>query len=137
MRGETILIWPEDVQFIVAGDWMVDCVEVLANNPWIGSMGLNAIRRQTIERYWGPRRWLRTKKFLRDGRNFGTRLRHARAVLSSAGFPSGRAVGLPKESSGRAFRRSRERTSGESSDRGKRPAARRPWATPAAAAKQK
>ncbi len=55
-RGDYLMILPEDVQFIIAGDWMHDFVEVLANNKHIGGICFNAQRRITIDRFFGPKR---------------------------------------------------------------------------------
>jgi hypothetical protein len=39
--GEYLILWPEDVQFTIQGDWLVDLVEIMGRNPWIGSVGLD------------------------------------------------------------------------------------------------
>jgi len=52
--GKYVLIWPEDVQFVVEGDWLERLVELLEENPWIGSVGLNFLRRKTNRRLHGP-----------------------------------------------------------------------------------
>jgi hypothetical protein len=54
--GKYVLIWPDDVQFVVEGDWMVRLVETLESNPWIGSTGLNFLRHKTYKRLLGPPR---------------------------------------------------------------------------------
>lgn len=54
--GKYLLLWPDDVQFVVEGDWMVRLVETLEANPWIGSTGLNFLRRKTYTRLIGPPR---------------------------------------------------------------------------------
>ena len=88
-KGEVILMWPDDMQFIVEGDWMVDCVEILMRHPWLGSMGLNSLRSSTLYSIWG-------KKFpsLKDIRiiwseikRFGFRYRFQKRLESSGGFP--------------------------------------------------
>jgi SAM-dependent methyltransferase len=58
-KGDVVLLWPDDMQFVLEGDWMKDCVELLMTNHWIGSMSLNFQRRQTIQRVWGKRRFNR------------------------------------------------------------------------------
>ena len=45
--GKYLLLWPEDVQFVVEGDWLTRLVSVLEENPWIGSVSLNFLRRKT------------------------------------------------------------------------------------------
>lgn len=52
--GKYLLLWPDDVQFVVEGDWMIRLVQTLESNPWIGSTGLNFLRRKTYVRLVGP-----------------------------------------------------------------------------------
>ncbi len=52
--GRYVLIWPDDMQFVVEGDWLPRLVETLDRNPEIGSVGLNFLRRKTIRRLFGP-----------------------------------------------------------------------------------
>jgi glycosyltransferase involved in cell wall biosynthesis len=52
--GDYVLIWPEDVQFVVEGNWMIPLLQTLDENPWIGSVGLNFLRKKTLRRLLGP-----------------------------------------------------------------------------------
>ena len=52
--GDYVIIWPEDVQFVTEGDWMVPLLQMLESHPWIGSVGLNFLRRKTLRRLLGP-----------------------------------------------------------------------------------
>ena len=52
--GDYVIIWPEDVQFVTEGDWMVPLLLTLESHPWIGSVGLNFLRRKTLRRLLGP-----------------------------------------------------------------------------------
>ena len=52
--GKYLILWPDDVQFVVEGDWMQRLVETLESHPWIGSTGLNFLRRKTYRRLIGP-----------------------------------------------------------------------------------
>jgi Glycosyl transferase family 2 len=54
--GRYLVLWPDDVQFVVEGDWMVRLIETLESHPWIGSAGLNFLRRKTYRRLVGPPR---------------------------------------------------------------------------------
>ncbi len=54
--GKYLVLWPDDVQFVVEGDWMARLVQTLENNPWIGSTGLNFLRRKTYRRLLGAPR---------------------------------------------------------------------------------
>ena len=51
--GKYLLLWPEDVQFVVEGDWLTRLVSALEENAWIGSVGLNFLRRKTNLRLHG------------------------------------------------------------------------------------
>ncbi|MFZ4680910.1 MAG: glycosyltransferase family 2 protein [Terrimicrobiaceae bacterium] len=54
--GKYLLLWPEDVQFVVEGNWLTSLIETLNETPWIGSVGLNFLRRKTNLRLHGPLR---------------------------------------------------------------------------------
>lgn len=51
--GKYVLIWPEDVQFVVEGDWLSRLVNTLDEHPEIGSVLLNFLRRKTCRRLLG------------------------------------------------------------------------------------
>jgi hypothetical protein len=51
--GRYVLIWPEDMQFVVRGTWFERLVATLEDNPWIGSVLLNFLRRKTYQRLLG------------------------------------------------------------------------------------
>ena len=84
-KGEILLLWPDDMQFIVEGDWMVDCVEVLLQNKWIGSMGLNCLRRSTIQRIWGnqPVSLKSLKAVWKEIKHYGVNFRFQKQIYSS------------------------------------------------------
>ncbi|MFN8400369.1 MAG: glycosyltransferase family A protein [Anaerolineales bacterium] len=88
-RGEVVLIWPDDMQFIVEGDWMVDCVEILMKNPSLGSMSISGLRRLTLRDIWGKK--LPTLKDIRiilnEIKRFGPNFRFQKRIESSRGFP--------------------------------------------------
>ena len=44
-RGEYLILWPEDVQFTVKGDWLADLVEILGHHRDLGSIGLDFQRK--------------------------------------------------------------------------------------------
>ena len=50
------MIWPEDVQFVVEGNWLTRLIKTLDDHRWIGSVGLNFLRRKTLRRLLGPPR---------------------------------------------------------------------------------
>lgn len=54
--GKYLLLWPDDMQFVVEGGWMARLVETLETHPWIGSTGLNFLRRKSYRRLVGPPR---------------------------------------------------------------------------------
>jgi hypothetical protein len=85
-KGEIVLIWTDDVQFIVEGGWMADCVELLIKNPWIGNLCLNCLRRATNERFWTWKRWMDWKLIRKEAKRYGRSFRHQRIACSSSGF---------------------------------------------------
>lgn len=102
--GEFLIIWPEDVQFIVAGDWLVDFVEILQRNKDIGSMSLDALRRATIQQFLAPHVFGNMRKFFTELYWYRTRFRRSRTVTSSRGvrvvtlgwiFPGVAGSGIP------------------------------------------
>ncbi|MGZ3658849.1 MAG: glycosyltransferase family A protein [Bdellovibrionota bacterium] len=52
-RGECLLLLPEDVQFMVRGNWLRDMVEVALANERVGHIIFNYQRRVTIQRLFG------------------------------------------------------------------------------------
>ena len=83
--GEYIIIWPEDVQFVVAGDWLVDMVEVLREHPDLGSMCMDFQRRATLRDIMHPRVQDHRARFLDEIGRYGIRFRHPRRLTSSRG----------------------------------------------------
>jgi glycosyltransferase involved in cell wall biosynthesis len=85
-QGDYILIWPEDVQFTVKGDWLVDLVEILNQHRFIGSIGLDFQRQCTLHqrftRPWHDNRHIGFEEFKRFGLHFRRRM----TVHSSRGF---------------------------------------------------
>jgi glycosyltransferase involved in cell wall biosynthesis len=88
-KGEILLLWPEDVQFVVQGDWMRDCIEILLKDPSIGGLSLNFHRRQTIDRIWGKQRFNKggVWKMWKDLKRYGTKFRLQKKIVSSNGYP--------------------------------------------------
>ena len=88
-RGDVILMWPDDMQFVVEGDWMRDCIELLMANHWIGSLSLNFQRRTTIQQIWGKKwlTWKGIKEAFGEIRQFGAKYRFQKKIVSSRGFP--------------------------------------------------
>lgn len=84
-RGEVLLLWPDDMQFIVEGDWMVDCIEVLLNHEWIGSMGLNFLRRKTIKNIWRLPLREQFEPLKRELKRYKAHFRFQRQLISSRG----------------------------------------------------
>lgn len=63
-KGEFIIIWPEDVQFIAIGNWLEDIVAILSKNYDIGTIGLDFLRRKTYIKKFTWRKWLDLKTIL-------------------------------------------------------------------------
>lgn len=88
-RGDVLLMWPDDMQFVVEGDWMTDCIELLMANDWIGSLSLNFQRRKTVQQNWAKEGLTRNvlKETIGEVRRFGTKYRFQKKLFSSRGFP--------------------------------------------------
>ena len=88
-KGDVILLWPDDMQFVVEGDWMRDCIELLMANHWIGSVGLNFQRRTTIQQIWEKERfgWTGIKDAWSEIKRYGMQFRTQKKIYSSRGYP--------------------------------------------------
>ena len=84
--GSHLLLWPEDVQFVVAGDWLRDLVELLEGHAWLGSLCLDYQRRATLERLLRPSPTREWRQVLRELLRYGPRYRHSRLLASTRGF---------------------------------------------------
>lgn len=51
--GRYLLIWPDDMQFVIEGEWMSRLITTLEANEFVGSVGLNYLRRKTVRRLFG------------------------------------------------------------------------------------
>jgi glycosyltransferase involved in cell wall biosynthesis len=86
-RGEVLLLWPDDIQFIVEGDWMIDCMEILLQNEWVGSMSLNCLRRETIKNWTNlAPNWSQIRPMIGDIKWLGKKFRVPRRLSSARGF---------------------------------------------------
>jgi hypothetical protein len=83
-RGRYLLLWPDDVQFVVAGSWMSDLIEILEAQPGIGSVSLDALRRQTLQRVFAARAGVGAR--LRELYWYRTRFRVPSVFSSNGGF---------------------------------------------------
>lgn len=54
-QSDYLMILPEDVQFVVAGEWMRDLVDVLDRHRHLGGIVFNAQRRETIRDQFAQR----------------------------------------------------------------------------------
>lgn len=48
-RGRYLLLWPDDIQFVVAGNWLSSLIEIMEANAGIGSIALDALRLKTLK----------------------------------------------------------------------------------------
>jgi len=85
-KGEYVILWPDDVQFIVEGGWLTHFIRELEANRWIGSVGLNCLRRKTIDEIWGGRRFLRYKEILSELKRYGINFRRQRVIPDDFGY---------------------------------------------------
>lgn len=77
--GDLIMLLPDDVQFVVQGNWLHDMVELLQAHDWIGSIALDFMRRQRNQRQFN-RGW---SAHVRELILHGRRWRRPRLVYSS------------------------------------------------------
>ena len=54
-KAEFIMILPEDVQFILKGNWLQDMIEVVSTRSDVGHIVFDAQRRVTVQRLFGQR----------------------------------------------------------------------------------
>jgi hypothetical protein len=79
-RGDFLLMLPEDVQFLVRGDWLEDMVEA-ASHRRVGHVQFDAQRRRTLEHYFGCwRPGLRGRRLALPLRRPYRRIRTARGM---------------------------------------------------------
>ena len=84
--GEYLVIWPEDVQFVIEGDWMADVVELLQQNTDIGSVCLDYMRKVTIDSLLRPK-WIKNWRLIKkEISSFGLSFRRGREIYSSSGL---------------------------------------------------
>ena len=86
-QGEYLILWPDDVQFIVEGNWLTDLVEILQTHPNIGSVTLDALRGCTLDRLFAPVCWRDLPRMIREFYWYRTNYRRSYDVRSSRGFP--------------------------------------------------
>jgi glycosyltransferase involved in cell wall biosynthesis len=85
-RGKYILIWPEDIQFVVKGDWLVDIIEVLEKCNFIGSVGINFLRHSTVKQLFTMQRWLSWRLVAKELYYFRNKFRFQQRLRSRRGF---------------------------------------------------
>lgn len=84
--GEFLILWPEDVQFVVEGDWLCDMVEILQQHPELGSVTLDALRRSTLANILKPPSWRDLSRMAREAYWYRGNYRRAHDCISSRGF---------------------------------------------------
>lgn len=85
-EGEFLILWPEDVQFVVAGGWLCDMVEILQNHPEIGSVTLDALRQSTLQNILKRASWRDLGQIAREAYWYRRQYRVAHDCYSSHGF---------------------------------------------------
>lgn len=84
--GDYLVLWPEDVQFVVEGNWMSDLVEILENNKNIGSICLDHMRKVTLQRIFHPELTENWRLLFQEFKIFGRRFRRKSILSSADGF---------------------------------------------------
>ena len=85
-EGEFLILWPEDVQFVVEGDWLCDMVEILQTHAEIGSVTLDALRQSTLQNILKPTSWRDLEQLVREVFWYRRNYRIAHDCYSSDGF---------------------------------------------------
>jgi len=84
--GKYLILWPEDVQFVVKGSWLKDIVEILECNDDIGSVGLDALRKSTISSYFSRIRLDELAAIAKEAYWYKLNFRKQRTVKAKNGF---------------------------------------------------
>jgi glycosyltransferase involved in cell wall biosynthesis len=79
-KGDFIIIWPEDVQFIARGNWLEDTVKILSENRNIGTVGLDFLRRKTYVKKFSWRKWFNIRLVLHELITFKFRFRFQKRI---------------------------------------------------------
>ena len=85
-KGKYVLIWPEDIQFVRKGRWLVDIIEILENHPWVGSVGINYLRRSTNQSLFTFRRFISWKFIVKEFFYFRWNFRFQKVLKSERGL---------------------------------------------------
>jgi len=85
-KGDFLIIWPEDVQFVVKGSWLTDMVEILHNHPEIGSVTLDALRQSTLQNILKQTSWRDLGQIAREAYWYRKNYRFQHDCYSSRGF---------------------------------------------------
>ena len=83
--GAYLLLWPDDVQFVVEGPWMRECVDVLRANADIGSLMLDGLRRSTVHTLLSPPRGQAGVRLLKELYWYRGRVRWPHEIVSVGG----------------------------------------------------
>lgn len=84
-NGDYLLILSDDLQFVVEGPWMSDCIEVLEREEWIGSISLMALRTAVTRSHFTWRRWMRVSDVALEIKRYGTAFRPQRTLKAAGG----------------------------------------------------
>jgi hypothetical protein len=84
--GEFLLLWPEDVQFVVRGEWLAALVDILQRYPFVGSVTLDYQRQATLERLLQPPLRSRWRASPRELARYGRSFRFPRTLESASGY---------------------------------------------------
>ena len=83
--GEFLLLWPEDIQFIVEGEWLVDMIEIMTQHRNIGSVGLDAVRQTTLAKLFAGSIFSDVERLLREAYWYRMAFRKSQTYSSARG----------------------------------------------------
>lgn len=85
-EGEYVMIWPEDVQFTLRGEWMQDMVAMLDQHREIGSLCMDYARAVTLRKIRRPPLLENKDRFIDEIWRYRQQFRKSRTVVSPGGM---------------------------------------------------
>lgn len=80
--GDYLLLWPEDIQFTVAGDWMIDMIDIMESTSSVGTIVLDFQRLSTLKAQLRASWFSKRADVMAELRLFGGKFRR-RSILRS------------------------------------------------------
>jgi hypothetical protein len=85
-EGEYVMIWPEDVQFTLRGEWMQEMVSFLDEHHEIGSLCMDYARQSTLRSIRKPSILTYKDRFLDEIWRYRHQFRRSKVITASSGM---------------------------------------------------